>query len=181
MKKTNAGLAVIIQCRTSSTRLPGKALKLLGGKPVLEWTLNSMRKVCADRYIVATDEASYDELLPVVQRCGWELFAGPLEDVLERYCIVIRSIKCRTVLRATADNPFLFYEAAELLCTEFEKQSEISKCDYMTWTGLPHGSGVEIFRADSLLEAAAATTDPYDREHVGPALYNHKNKFTKFY
>ena len=181
MKKTNAGLAVIIQCRTSSTRLPGKALKLLGGKPVLEWTLNSMRKVCADRYIVATDEASYDELLPVVQRCGWELFAGPLEDVLERYCIVIRSIKCRTVLRATADNPFLFYEAAELLCTEFEKQSEISKCDYMTWTGLPHGSGVEIFRADSLLEAAAATTDPYDREHVGPALYNHKNKFTSLF
>lgn len=181
MKKNSTNLAVIVQCRISSTRLPGKALKLLGGKPVLEWTLNSMRKVNAARYIVATDEASYDQLFPVAKSCGWEIFAGPLDDVLERFCMIIRKVKCSTVLRATADNPFLFYEAAQLLCNEFEKQSRISKCDYMTWTGLPHGSGVEIFRADSLLEACAGTDDAYEHEHVGPALYNHKNRFTSLF
>ena len=48
MMKTNR--AVIVQCRLSSTRLPGKALKDLGGKPVLAWVLSSMKKVKADYY-----------------------------------------------------------------------------------------------------------------------------------
>ncbi|MCR5400400.1 MAG: hypothetical protein K6E78_02245, partial [Treponema sp.] len=175
------GLAVIIQCRLSSTRLPGKAVKDLGGRTVLEWTLASMKKVNAEYYYVATDEESYDTLLPIVTKMGYQLFKGPLEDVLERYCLLIEKIGCKTVLRATADNPFLFYEAAELLCQEFEKKSKISKVDYMTMTGLPHGSGVEIFRADSLLLARTLTKDPFDHEHVGPSLYNHKNTFVSLF
>ena len=40
--------AVIVQCRMSSTRFPGKALKDLGGRPVLAWTLSAMKKIKAD-------------------------------------------------------------------------------------------------------------------------------------
>ena len=174
-------IAVIVQCRISSKRLPEKALKMLGGRTVLEWTLLSMSKVKADRYFVATDENSYETLKPIVEKCGWEIFVGPLDDVLKRYCLLIEKIKCKYVLRATADNPFLFYEAAQTLCDEFKKQMSISACDYMTWTGLPHGSGVEIFNADSLLKAEKLTSEPFDREHVGPALYNHKTKFTSLF
>lgn len=174
-------LAIIIQCRLSSTRLPGKALKNLGGKTVFEWTLASMKKVKADSYMVATDEDSYDALAPLAEKNGWEIMKGPLEDVLERYCMAIRKTGCKAVLRATADNPFLFYEAAESLVQEFYKQEKIAHCDYMTWTGLPHGSGVEIFWASSLLKASAETSDHFDREHVGPALYNHKDRFTSLF
>jgi len=56
---------IACQCRLSSTRLPGKALKILGGKTVLDWTLSAMKKVRVDDYYVATDEASYEELKPV--------------------------------------------------------------------------------------------------------------------
>ena len=63
--------AVIIQCRLSSSRLPGKALLDLNGAPVLEWTLHAMKKVKADKYFVATDEASYDERLPVCKKEGF--------------------------------------------------------------------------------------------------------------
>ena len=59
--------AVIVQCRLSSTRLPNKALKMLDNKCVLEWVLNSMHKIPADRYFVATDEASFEYLKPI---CG---------------------------------------------------------------------------------------------------------------
>lgn len=174
-------LAIIIQCRLSSTRLPGKALKNLGGKSVFEWTLDSMKMVKADSYMVATDEASYGELLPLAEKHGWEIIAGPLEDVLERYCMAIQKTNCKAVLRATADNPFLFYEAAQALVDEFYKQERIAHCDYMTWTGLPHGCGVEIFWADSLLKAKSLTSDAYDHEHVGPAIYNHKDRFTSLF
>ena len=174
-------LAIIIQCRLSSTRLPGKALKNLGGKSVFEWTLDAMKMVKADSYMVATDDASYSELSPLAQKHGWEIIAGPLDDVLERYCIAIKKTGCKAVLRATADNPFLFYEAAQSLVEEFYRQEKIAHCDYMTWTGLPHGCGVEIFWSESLLKAKELTADSYDHEHVGPAIYNHKDRFTSLF
>ncbi len=167
--------AVIVQCRLSSTRLPGKALKTLCVQPVLEWNLNAMRKVRADRYFLACDYDSASELFPVAEKCGFETFAGSKEDVLDRYCTLIEKIGADIVVRATADNPFLFYEAAELLRKEYSSLSE--KYDYMTYTGLPHGSGVEIFNAHSLLRARTMTDSAYDHEHVGPALYNHPESF----
>ena len=174
--KTNR--TVIVQCRLSSTRLPGKALKDLGGKPVLAWVLSSMKKVNADYYYVATDDASYDKLLPICKEYGFECFAGPLDDVLARFTMLLDTIKTKTVIRATADNPFLFYEAAEESASLFEEKNEgKGHCDYLTYSGLPHGSGVEVFSADSLKKAATETSDPYDHEHVGPALYNHKDKY----
>lgn len=175
--KTNR--ALIVQCRLSSTRLPGKALKDLGGKPVLAWVLSSMKKVKADYYYVATDQASYEALLPVCREYGFECFAGPLDDVLARFTMLLDTIKVKTVIRATADNPFLFYEAAEESAALFEEKNKGKEhCDYLTYSGLPHGSGVEVFSADSLKKAAAETSEPYDHEHVGPALYNHKDKYS---
>lgn len=173
--KTNR--AIIVQCRLSSTRLPGKAVKMLAGKPVLAWVLQAMKKVKADSYYVATDEDSYETLKPICDEYKFECFAGPLDDVLERFCLLIKKIDCKTVIRATADNPFLFYEAAQSSVEEFEKLNKESRCDYFTYTGLPHGSGVEVFSAQSLLKAALETANPYDHEHVGPALYNHKDKY----
>ncbi len=169
---------VIVQCRLSSTRLPRKALKDLGGRPVLEWTLRAMHKVPADAYYVATDTESFSELEPVVKGCGWECFAGPKDDVLERFCLLIEKLNADIVVRATADNPFLFYEAAASLLELYTADGRCDRTDYITWQGLPHGSGIEIFNARSLLRAKAATDSPYDHEHVGPALYNHPESFT---
>lgn len=168
---------LVVQCRLSSTRLPNKALLPLGGITVLDWTLSAMKKVSADGYYVATDEASAQELAPIVERNGFSLFVGPLEDVLERFCLLIEKTGATTVIRATADNPFLFYEAAEALIGEYKRRRETGNCDYITWTGLPHGSGVEMFDAKSLLAARDATQLAYDHEHVGPALYNHTDRF----
>ena len=170
--------AVIVQCRLSSSRLPGKALKMLGDKPVLAWVLTSMKKVKADKYYVATDHESYETLKPICKQNGFDCFAGDLDDVLKRFCDLIKTLKVETIIRATADNPFLFYEAAQASVEEFEARNKgRHPCDYLTYTGLPHGSGVEIFSAQSLLDAATQTDNPYDHEHVGPALYNHKDKF----
>ena len=172
--KTNR--TVIVQCRLSSTRLPGKALKDLCGKPVLAYVLEAMHKVKADYYYVATDDDSYSQLLPVCEKYGFECYAGSLEEVLDRFVSLLDTIKTKTVIRATADNPFLFYEAAEESAALFEeKNNGKNHCDYLTYSGLPHGSGVEVFSAESLKKAASETDDPYDHEHVGPALYNHKD------
>ncbi|MCR5219151.1 methyltransferase domain-containing protein [Treponema sp.] len=168
---------VIAQCRLSSTRLPGKALLPLAGKPVLEWVLAAMKKVAADDYYLALDYDSESALRPVAEKCGWNVCAGPLEDVLARYLKAIDESKADLVIRATCDNPFLFYEAADSLLKEFLRREQTKPSDYMTYTGLPHGSGVEIFKASSLRLAAEGNDSPYDHEHVGPSLYNHKDRF----
>ncbi len=164
---------LVIQSRLSSTRLPEKALLPLRGKPVLAWVFAAMKKVKADRYFLATDYDSEARLKTVAEENGFECFAGPKDDVLRRFCMLIEQTEADTVLRVTGDNPFLFYEAASATISRF---SEL-KCDYFTYSGLPHGSGVEIFDAHSLLKAEKLTQDPYDHEHVGPALYNHKDVF----
>lgn len=170
-------VVVVVQCRLSSTRLPGKALMPLGGKTVLEWTLASMKKVPAESYYLAVDEASEEALSPIAEKCGWKLYAGSLEDVLDRFCNVIRISKADVIVRATADNPFLFYEAAQKMVEEYFEREKTAPADYLTYSGLPHGSGVEMFNAHSLLKAAEETDLPYDHEHVGPALYNHTDKY----
>ena len=172
---------IAVQCRLSSTRLPSKALLPLGGKTVLDWTLSAMKKVKADDYYVATDSSSYEALKPVCERNGFKIFEGPLEDVLARYCALIEESNCDVVLRATADNPFLFYEAAQSLLDEFESRSKNEDFDYITYTGLPHGSGIEVFKAASLLKARALTNLAYDHEHVGPSLYNHPEHFKSLF
>ncbi len=170
--------AVIIQCRLSSTRFKEKALKKIGDKTILEWAMLSMSKVPADRYFVATDEQSYPILKSICEKNNYECFAGDLNNVLKRYCDLIRKINVDTVIRATADNPFLIYEAAVDSLNEFEKlNKEKIPCEYFTYSGLPHGCGVEIFNAQSLLMAQTTTVLPFDLEHVGPALYNHQDKY----
>ena len=169
--------AVIVQCRLSSVRLPEKALLPLGPQPAVAWTLNAMKQVPADRYILACDEASFERLHPIASGCGWECMAGPADDVLERFCRIIEHINADTVVRATADNPFLFYEAAARLLERYGEED----CDYITWIGLPHGSGVEVFDAASLLAARTAASGERDHEHVGPALYEHGDRFVSVF
>ncbi len=170
-------VAVIVQCRLSSSRLPGKALKKLGGGSVLSWTLDAMKKNPAERYFLACDFDSKDALEEIAKNCGWEIFAGNRDDVLQRFCSLVETQfpECEIIVRATADNPFLFYEVAQKSLEEFEKI--FADADYFTFMGLPHGSGVEVFKAASLLRAATLTDSPYDHEHVGPSLYNHPENF----
>ncbi|MBP5283863.1 MAG: methyltransferase domain-containing protein [Treponema sp.] len=170
-----------VQCRISSTRLPGKAVLDLGGKTVLDWCLASMRKVQADEYYVATDAESEPSLKEIAERNGFKVFVGSLNDVLDRYCSLISHVKADIVVRATADNPFLFYEAAQALLELYVQKKEAENIDYITWKGLPHGSGIEIFSARSLLKARTLTDMPYDHEHVGPSLYNHPENFKSLF
>lgn len=170
---------VVVQSRLGSTRLPEKGLLPLGGRPAVAHVLDTMHLVPADAYYLATDEASYDRLAPVASSCGFECFKGPAEDVLERFCLLIEKTGADVVVRATGDNPFLFADAAiSSLDVFLKKREEGNPCDYFTYTGLPHGSGIEVLSGPSLLEARSLTDSPYDHEHAGPALYNHQDRWT---
>lgn len=181
--------AIILQARLDSSRLPGKALLDLGGKPVVSRVMENLRTVPADAYVLACDTASYETFAPLAAQAGFLCMPGPKEDVLGRFCLAINAVKPDVVVRATGDNPFLFSDAAGASIRRFAElqneacenpaQTDIARVpDYFTYTGLPHGSGVEVFSARALLAAARKSPSAYEREHVCPSLYLHRDEFS---
>ncbi len=168
--------AVILQARINSTRLPGKALMDICGKPLIVRVMESLARIPADRYVLACDPASVDPFTRPAESCGFTLISGDPDDVLGRYCAVIQSIGADTVIRATGDNPFVFADAAEAALARF-RELEGEGVSYFGFDGLPYGAGVEIINAHDLLDAATRTDSPFDREHVAPSLYNHQERY----
>lgn len=136
----------------------------------------NLKTIKADIHVLACDEGSVGKFASIGECCGFNVFAGSLEDVLDRFCSCIRYFHCENaiVIRATGDNPFIFTDAANFLLENFDE----AHYDYAALEGLPLGSGLEVFKAASLLKAETMTELPYDREHVCPSLYNHPENFS---
>lgn len=182
MTSKTRGVAVIVQARLQSKRLPQKIIQTLGNKTILQHVLETMLRISANVYVLACDTESEEVCRPIAENAGFLCISGHATNVLKRFADVLRNLEemkdvpaITTVVRATADNPFLFADAAQ---RSVERFFELDTCDYFTFTGLPHGSGVEIFRAPCLLFAAEESMDPYEQEHVGPALYHHPKQFS---
>ena len=166
-------LAIVLQARMGSTRLPGKALLPLGGSTLVEQAMARLCLVKAEVRVLATDEASAPSLAGAAERHGFELLVGPAEDVLARYCLAVRRYKPDLLLRATGDNPLVSYELATLL---LERRGYHSS-DYSGYLGMPTGMGVELIESEALLRAEAEARERPEREHVCPYLYAHPELF----
>jgi len=165
--------AVVLQARLDSTRLPGKALLNLDGKPVIFRVMQALGNIPCDLKALACAEDSLSAFSPLAEEAGFTIIAGPKEDVLERYCIVIRKYSIDRVIRATGDNPFVFADAAEAI----NREAVSLNADYSGYMNLPYGAGVESVAASALLRAAKDAQLQQEREHVCPYLYNHTEIF----
>jgi spore coat polysaccharide biosynthesis protein SpsF len=165
--------ALILQGRLDSKRLPGKSLLSLEGEPLIYRVMEALGTVPCDPHILACPEDCEETFRPLARRAGFEIFAGPKDDVLGRYCGALRRCGSRRLIRATADNPFVFADAAALLAEE----SAALGADYAAYAGLPLGAGVEVLSAEALFRAEREAREPGEREHVCPYLYGHPELF----
>jgi len=165
--------AIILQARLDSTRLPGKALLPLDGKPLIFRVMEALNRVPSELKVLACPEDSLSSFSPLAAEAGFQIISGPKEDVLERFCIAIRRYSIDRVIRATGDNPFVFADAAAAINAE----GAALNADYAGYSGIPYGAGVESVSAAALLRSSAEASSPYEREHVCPYLYNHGEIF----
>jgi spore coat polysaccharide biosynthesis protein SpsF len=160
------GTAVVLQARMGSTRLPGKAMRVLGGRTLLE---HAIRRLRASGYpvVLATTTLSDDDCLcAAAETLGAYVFRGSENDVLDRYAQAARHYELHRVVRATGDNPAVDIDAVGRTLALLDRTSAAHVVEH----GLPYGAAVEAIRGAALFEAASAATDPYDREHVTPFL-----------
>ena len=101
-------ILAILQARMSSTRLPGKVLKPLLGRPMLARQLERLkRSKRIDRLVIATSSEASDD--PIADFCAAEKIdchRGSLHDVLDRYWTAAQAfVPADHVMRLTADCP----------------------------------------------------------------------------
>lgn len=185
MKKITA----IIQARMASSRLPGKVLLDIAGRPMLEWVVERTRlSRLVNEVVVATTQDSTDD--PVVTFCkdkGYSVGRGNTYDVLDRYYQIARKSQANIIVRITADCPFidpgLIDEAINLLPPEtselpHQKKGSSLGFDFVAnrlpqpWgRTYPIGLDVEVFSFGLLKEAWQKAVAKHQREHVTPFFY----------
>lgn len=167
-------VVAVVQARTGSTRLPGKVLMEIEGRPLYAWTLAAFRAVEAiDEVVLAvTDEGRDDDLAAAAARLG-PVHRGPVRDVLARVWGAAAPYAPELVVRGTADNPF---PDPDVIARQIERCAE-GPFDYVGTAGWPLGIAAEVARAEALAAAAREATTAAEREHVMPFLYTRPERF----
>lgn len=167
-------VVAVVQARMLSSRLPGKVLEQIEGRPLFAWTLAAFRAVSTiDEVILATtDEPTDDRLASAAEALG-RVYRGSARDVLRRVWDAALPSSPDFVVRGTADNPF---PDPDVIGDQIERCRE-GPFDYVGTSGWPLGIAAEVARADALAAAAREATTPAEREHVMPFLYTHPERF----
>ena len=168
----------IIQARMGSSRLPGKMLTDLGGKPVLAWVVDAAKAIQGvDTVVVATSDNPGDHAISAwCEANAVTCHTGPEDDVLTRFTIAAVAENADLILRLTGDCPLLDPQ----VCAQVLLQLKRSGADYAsnteppTW---PDGLDCEAFTRSALNSAAANAVEPSDREHVTPYIRSHRRLF----
>ncbi len=170
----------IIQARMTSTRLPGKVLMPLAGRPMLAWQLERVQRATRlDHIVVATTvNATDDAIVAFCREHGVAVTRGSEQDVLGRYADAARSFDATTVVRLTSDCPLMDPALIDAVVDRFAATQP--GCDYMSnmlEPSFPYGLAVEVMTAQALLQADADARDPQEREHVTPFIYWRPKRF----
>jgi len=171
-------VVAIVQARMGSTRLPGKVLMDLGGKPVLARVVSRLRRCSRlSEIVVATTTSQPDDsIVRECQRLNAQCFRGSELDVLDRYYHAALVGNADAVVRITSDCPLIDPELVDKTVEQFcqERADYASNCSPRTF---PRGLDTEVFTMEVLSKAWREAREPYEREHVTPFLYLGSEKF----
>lgn len=161
-----------IFARMTSSRLPGKVLLPLAGKPLLRYVIDTLRhcQSVSEIIIATSDHASDDPLQAFASANGLECLRGSLKNAAARLGLAIRRFRTEAIYRVNGDSPLV---SSELLVTA-AKAFRAGQHDIVTNIfprTFPAGMSVELIRCATYENALAKITSTKDREHVTSFLY----------
>ncbi len=169
-------VTAIIQARLGSTRLPGKVLLPLAGKPVILHVYERIKQcINIDKIIVATSTSNGDKaIVRLFEDFGVPVFRGSEEDPLDRFFHVATKYKLQHIVRIMADCPVVDPDVVDKIISHYLEKNY----DFCYLRGeFPTGLDVTVFSYQTLKKAWQNTECLSDRQHISPYISKHPELF----
>ncbi len=172
----------VIQARMSSTRLPGKVLKIAAGRTLLERMVERVQQagLVNATWVATTVDPSDDELCHFCQEKGIAVYRGSLQDVLDRYYQLAKREGADAVVRLTGDCPLVDPALIDEVITAFQRENADFACNRLPppfKRTYPIGLDIEVCTFEALEKAWREAKEKHEREHVLPYLYEVPGRF----
>ena len=173
-------ISATIQARMGSTRLPGKVLRRICGKPMLMFQIERIKQsMLIDEVIITTSDSRQDDPIEALaQKLGIPCFRGSENDVLGRVINTLKAFDIELHAEFMGDNPMPDPALVDTIIGFYLKHSD--QYDYVTnglKTTYPPGLEVSVYPAKILYNAEKYVTDESLREHVGIHIYQNNDRY----
>lgn len=171
-----AKTVLITQARTGSSRLPGKVLKKVKGKTLLQIHLERLSKCrnISDIIVATTTSKGDEELYNLAKKLGFKSYRGSEEDVLDRFYRAAKPLQPNWIVRVTSDCPLLDPKLVDDVI-EFAKSKKVDYVSNVIEGRYPDGQDIEVFTFSALEKAWNNARKHSEREHVTPYIRNNSN------
>lgn len=172
-------IIAIIEARMTSTRLPGKVMRKICGKSVLELLVERLKrsKLIQEIVIATTLNKSEDIIVHLCRRLKIRCYRGSENDVLKRVLEAALTNKADIIVEITGDCPLV----EPTVVDECIRKFLTGKYNYVSTgcleTTFPNGLSVQVFPTKVLAEVNALTNNPIDHEHVSLYIYKHPERY----
>jgi spore coat polysaccharide biosynthesis protein SpsF len=176
------GVVAIVQARMGSSRLPGKLILDLAGKPMLVRDVERIQRAKKiDEIVISTTTNSKDDkIISLCREYGWNFFRGSENDVLDRYYQTAREYNAKNVVRITSDCPLIEPVIIDRIIEKFLVLKP--NIDYVSnvfpLRTFPRGLDTEVIGISALERCWIEDTNPAYREHVTPYIHHNPEKFS---
>ena len=176
-------VVAIIQARMGSTRLPGKVMKDILGKPVILWDLDrvSLSKLIDEIVVAIPYGKENDIIVDTIKEYNDEIIIarGSEDDVLDRYYQAAVQTNADVVVRITSDCPLIDPIVIDQVIEQF-MDNDCDYCSNLLIRTYPRGLDTEVFSFKALEEVWNEAKKDYEREHVTPCIIENPDKFKLF-
>jgi spore coat polysaccharide biosynthesis protein SpsF len=171
----------IIEARMTSTRLPGKIVLPILGKPMLELLIERLKRAkLLDQIVVATTKNTSDDVVEkLTERVGVGCFRGSEDDVLDRVLGAAHANEADVIVEITGDCPLIDPAVLDRVIQTYHTKNVDYVSNSLKRT-YPIGMDNKIFSTRVLEKVAKFTQDPSDHEHVSLYIYEHPEIFSLF-
>lgn len=166
----------ILQARMGSSRLPGKVLLPLEGRPTVQRVYDRIlhcKRV--DRIIVATTNKQEDNVIEeLFNSLNVQVFRGSSEDPLDRYYNAANYFGVGHIVRVMADCPLVDPNIVDQVIEHYFE----GKYDFCHLVGnFPTGLDTTVFSFNTIKMASKLATKQSEREHITPYITNNEKQF----
>jgi|SRR3989344_4329784 len=176
---TKMRVGVIIEARYYSSRLYGKTMMEVKGKPLLDLLIQRVKpsKLADDIIVATTVKKDCDIIEDYCKKNNITCFRGSEDDVLERVLLAAKKNNIDIIVELTADCPLVNADLIDKMIKFYLENDYDYVSTFMNKRTFPVGYDVRIFPTKILEEVEKITRDPNDRENVSIFISNHPEKY----